>query len=109
MEIYDKVAIMLKSNSSKTAQLIPAGGGARRSLIQTFNPQDAKGLLVLKNVLQPVYNKFKQFRLNIHADQFRPLVAAFLYNFDRAVEAMESPVVSQEPSAPEGKISSVNI
>lgn len=101
MEIYDKVAVMLKSTSNKASSSISVGNPGRRSLLKTYNPNEAKGLLVLKNVLQPVYNKFKQFRLNIQADQFRPLVAAFLYNFDRAVEAMEAPPpVIEQPDSP---------
>ena len=88
MEIYDKVNTILKSNNPADRRS-SQGFNYRRSIIKSSMPKDSRALIVLKNVFQPIYNKFRQFRLTISSDNFKPLVASFMYLHDKIAESGE--------------------
>jgi hypothetical protein len=89
MEIFDKVSHILKSGNPAEKKAM-ASGFQRKSVVRLKDSKEARALLLLKNIFEPIYNKFREFRLNINADQFRPIVGAFMFLYDKTVDMLDS-------------------
>ena len=89
MEIFDKVSHILKTTNQAEKKAM-ASGFHRKSVVRFRDSKEARALLLLKNIFEPIYNKYREFRLSINADQFRPIVGAFMFLYEKTLETLDA-------------------